>query len=109
MSTSDIVLGNHESDVCGIIVDNVSHIEWNENDWAYGCMFLTDSLLDSITSLNHDCYTKCAATTGKCLTLILIVFRLKLLFGYTQVVLILHGRTEFVRLWKDSWASLPPL
>lgn len=63
MSLSDLVFGNEESSVCGIVDDNFSHIEWNENDWAYGCTFFGKGL--DIETSNHECYTTCAANQGK--------------------------------------------
>lgn len=48
--------------VCGI-VDNFSHIEWNENDWAFGCDFWENDLANVETGSN-ECYNRCASDDG---------------------------------------------
>lgn len=94
VSESDRIFSIDESDVCGIVEDNFSHIDWNENDWAYGCVFLGKGL--DIQTRNQDCYTKCASTEGKCLEFHSFFLSSNKRIHSTQVALILHGTTEFV-------------
>lgn len=67
VSLSDLVFGNDESSVCGLVDDNISHIEWNENGWANGCTFMGPSLDIATTGGHHECYAICASNQGKCL------------------------------------------
>lgn len=64
VSEKDERAANNPSDACGI-VDNLSNIEWNENDWTYGCEFQGNYLADLETS-DLECYTTCNSTRGKC-------------------------------------------
>lgn len=62
VSASDAHHSYDKSAVCGI-VDNVSHIAWNGNDWAFECDFEGNDLADEKTS-SHECYNRCASTEG---------------------------------------------
>ncbi|XP_037037293.1 limulus clotting factor C-like [Bradysia coprophila] len=49
--------------ICGI-VDNLSHIAWNESNMAFGCDFWENDLEDVETNDHHECNYRCAFTEG---------------------------------------------
>lgn len=63
VSASDARYSEDKLAVCGI-VDNISHISWNENDSAIGCDFAEHDLANVKTS-DRDCYNQCTSTEGK--------------------------------------------
>lgn len=63
VSASDAHFSEDKLAVCGM-VDNISHISWNENDSAFGCDFAEHDLANVKTS-DNDCYNQCTSTEGK--------------------------------------------
>ncbi|XP_037031091.1 limulus clotting factor C-like isoform X2 [Bradysia coprophila] len=49
--------------VCGI-VENVSHISWNESNLAFGCDFWENDLANVKTYDHHECNIRCASREG---------------------------------------------
>lgn len=50
--------------VCGI-VENFSHIAWNESNLAFGCDFWENDLKDFKTDDHRECYYRCIVTEGE--------------------------------------------
>lgn len=71
VSKSDAHYSQDKLAVCGI-VENVSHIAWNGNDWAYGCEFWENDL-DNVTTSSHDCNHRCVSTKGMQILLAIVL------------------------------------
>lgn len=62
VTESDAFISHDKESVCGI-VENDSHINWNANDWAFGCAFWENDLSDIRVS-GEDCSSRCVSTKG---------------------------------------------